>query len=99
MSDLRIYGLAYRAPGTLIELDSTDKEGMRPSSMPFRKEIMRESAHYYSIFPQGTRQIADWMADEAVGRELLFASNSLIIRENTENFPQFQPPRRRIGTK
>src|ERR1039458_5287572 len=31
----------------------------------------------------------DWMADDAVRCELLSASNSLIIRENTGNFRDF----------
>jgi hypothetical protein len=36
-------------------------------------------------------KIADWVADEAVWREPLSAANSLIIRENTGNFRDFDP--------
>jgi hypothetical protein len=40
-------------------------------------------------FSAENAKIADWLADGAVWRELLSASNSLIIRENTGNFSDF----------
>jgi hypothetical protein len=51
----------------------------------------RECANMRTIFYFFTEnaKIADWVADDAVWCELLSASNSLIIRENTGNFIDF----------
>ena len=40
-------------------------------------------------FSAENAKIEDWLADDAVQCELLSASNSLIIRENTGNFRDF----------
>jgi hypothetical protein len=42
-----------------------------------------------SEFPLENAEIADCLADDAVRRELLSGSNSLIIRDNTGNFSDF----------
>jgi hypothetical protein len=41
-------------------------------------------------FPAESAKIADWLADEAVWRELLSGSNSLINRERTGNSCDFR---------
>jgi hypothetical protein len=38
---------------------------------------------------ESRQKIADWLPDDAVSCELLSASNSLIIRENTGNIRDF----------
>ena len=42
-------------------------------------------------FSAENAEIADWVADDPVRRELLSRSNSLMIRENTGNFRDLGP--------